>query len=73
MRKKIEEDKKAIALRDNQIAEAKKFLREPKKVMIRLCKKINNLENILKIFEKRYQDHLQQQKQEEFSRQKNYF
>ena len=69
----MEENKKAIALRDNQTAEGKKFLREPKKVMIRLYKKINNLENILKIFEKSYQDHLQQQKQEEFSKQKNYF
>ena len=36
-------------LRDNQIAVAKKYFRELKKVAIRLYKKINNLKNILKI------------------------
>ena len=53
IKRKIEEDKKTISLRDNEIAEAKKFLREPKKVTIRLYKKINNLKNILKIFKKK--------------------
>ena len=53
IKRKIEEDKKTISLRDNEIGEAKKFLREPKKVTIRLYKKINNLKNILKIFKKK--------------------
>ena len=37
-----------MALRDNQIAEAKKYFRVLKKATIQLCKKINNLKNILK-------------------------
>ena len=40
--------------------------------MIQLCKKINSLKNKLK-YKKRYQEHLQRQKPEEFSRQQNYF
>ena len=47
--KNLEEYKKAIALRDNQIAEAKKYFRLLKKVTTQSCKKINTLSNTLKI------------------------
>ena len=50
--KKLEEYKKAIiALRYNQMAEAKKTknFRLLKKVRTQLCKKINNLKDILKV------------------------
>ena len=48
--KNLEEYKKAIPLRDNQITEAKKYFRPLKKVTTQSCKKINNLKSILKIF-----------------------
>ena len=46
--KNLREYEKAIALRDNQIAETKKYFRELRKVTIQLCKKISNL-NIIRI------------------------
>ena len=70
--KNLKEYNKALALRDNQIAKAKKYFRALKKAMIQLCKKIISLKNKLK-YKKRYQEHLQRQKPEEFSRQQNYF
>ena len=48
--KNLEEYKKAIPLRDNQITEAKKYFRPLQKATTQSCKKINNLKSILKIF-----------------------
>ena len=72
-KKKIEEYEKAIALRDNQIAEAKKILQGAKKTYNSVVQENQQLKEYINNIKKRYQEHLKQQEQKEFSRQKNYF
>ena len=72
--KSLEEYKKAVELRDNQLAEAKKILKGAKKSYDLLVKENKQLkEYILNIKQKFEQCQQQQQQQQKFLQVKEYF
>ena len=71
--KNLEEYKKAVQLRDNQLAEAKKVLKEAKNSYDLLVKENKQLKEYILNIKHKFKQYQQQQRQQQFLQEKEYF
>ena len=71
--KNLEEYKKAVQLRDNQLAEAKKVLKEAKNSYDLLVKENKQLKEYILNIKQKFKQYQQQQQQQQFLQEKEYF